>query len=99
MNAARRARELERASQMIPASWDWQKKSKNLASVLAECLFLPCLIRDANAPVPPSIRVNQGNLGLNKILMCRMIMELGAGNRSFHFRKTGETQQTASPNA
>jgi hypothetical protein len=41
MNAARRARELERASQMILASWDWQKKSKNLASVLAEYLFCP----------------------------------------------------------
>jgi len=26
--AARRARELERASQMIPTSWDWQKKTK-----------------------------------------------------------------------
>ena len=37
---------------MIPASWDWQKKSGILASLLAEFLFLPCPIRDANAPVP-----------------------------------------------
>jgi len=58
---------------LIQASWDWQKKAKNLASVLAECLFLPCLIRDANATVPPSIRVNQGNLWLNKMLLRKMI--------------------------
>ncbi|MCX6975697.1 MAG: hypothetical protein NTZ94_15690, partial [Verrucomicrobia bacterium] len=36
---------------MIPASWDWQKKSKNLVSLLAEYLFLPCHIRVANTPV------------------------------------------------
>jgi hypothetical protein len=35
---------------LLPASWDWQKKSKNLASLLAEFLFLPCPIRSANAP-------------------------------------------------
>jgi hypothetical protein len=29
-----------------------RKKSKNLASLLAEFLFLPCPIRAANAPVP-----------------------------------------------
>jgi hypothetical protein len=34
---------------MIPASWDWQKKSENLTSLLAEFLFLPCPIRTANA--------------------------------------------------
>jgi hypothetical protein len=34
-NAARRAREREQASQMIPASWDWQK-NENQASLLAE---------------------------------------------------------------
>jgi hypothetical protein len=37
---------------MIPASWDWQKNSKNLVSPLAEFLFLPCPIRAANACVP-----------------------------------------------
>jgi hypothetical protein len=36
---------------MIPTSWNWQKKSKILAILLAEFLFLPCPIRDANAPV------------------------------------------------
>jgi hypothetical protein len=41
----------QRWARMIPASWDWQKKSKNLASLLAEFLFLPCPIRAANAPV------------------------------------------------
>jgi hypothetical protein len=35
-----------------PASWDWQKNSKNLVSPLAEFLFLPCPIRAANAIVP-----------------------------------------------
>jgi hypothetical protein len=39
-------------ARMIPESWDWQKKSKNLESPLAEFLFLPCPIRPANAPVP-----------------------------------------------
>jgi len=34
---------------MIPASWDWQKKSKNLASPLAEFLLWFCPIRAANA--------------------------------------------------
>jgi hypothetical protein len=37
---------------IIPASWDWQKNSKNLVSLLAEFLFLPCPIRAANAIVP-----------------------------------------------
>jgi hypothetical protein len=37
---------------MIPASWNWQKKSKILAILLAEFLLLPCPIRDANAPMP-----------------------------------------------
>jgi hypothetical protein len=35
-----------------PVVWDWQKKSKNWASPLAEFLFLSCPIRAANAPVP-----------------------------------------------
>ena len=30
---------LLRWARKIPASWDWQKKSKNLASLLAEFLF------------------------------------------------------------
>jgi PIN domain nuclease of toxin-antitoxin system len=33
-------------------SWDWQIKTKNRASLLAEFLFLPCPIRAANALVP-----------------------------------------------
>jgi hypothetical protein len=36
-------------AQVIPASWDWQKKSKNRSSLLVEFLFLPCPIRIANA--------------------------------------------------
>ncbi len=52
-NAARRARERERASQMLPASWDWQKKIKNRSSLLAEFLFLPCPIRAANTSRAP----------------------------------------------
>ena len=39
-------------ARMIPASWDWQKKSKNLASPLAEFLLWFCPIRAANAAVP-----------------------------------------------
>jgi hypothetical protein len=38
-------------TRMIPASWDWQKKVKKGASLLAELLFSPCPIRAANAPV------------------------------------------------
>ena len=49
MIAARRARERKRVSQMIPASWDWQKKIKNRSSLFAEFLFLPCPIRATNA--------------------------------------------------
>ena len=54
---------------VITACWDWQKKSKNLTSLLAEFWLLPCPIRVANAPVPSSIGVNQCNLGLNKMLL------------------------------
>ncbi|MFM8983177.1 MAG: hypothetical protein ACKOLA_09785 [Spartobacteria bacterium] len=39
-------------TRMIPASWDWQKKSKNLASPLAEFSLWFCPIRAANAAVP-----------------------------------------------
>jgi hypothetical protein len=42
-------------AQVIPASWDWQKKSKNRSSLLVEFLFLPCPIRIANALVPMSL--------------------------------------------
>jgi hypothetical protein len=42
-------------AQVIPASWDWQKKSKNRLSLLVEFLFLPCPIRIANALVPMSL--------------------------------------------
>jgi hypothetical protein len=41
-NAARRAREREQASQMIPSSWDWQKKAKILQACLQSfCFTLP----------------------------------------------------------
>jgi hypothetical protein len=42
-------------AQVFPASWDWQKKSKNRSSLLVEFLFLPCPIRIANALVPMSL--------------------------------------------
>jgi hypothetical protein len=42
---------------VTPVRCDWQKKSKNLTSLLAEFLFFPCAIRAANAPVPSSIGV------------------------------------------
>jgi hypothetical protein len=54
---------------------------------------LPCLIRDANAPAPPSIRVNQGDLWLNKMLLCKMIRELRAGNISLHFAVGASSRQ------
>jgi hypothetical protein len=43
-NAARRERERERPSQMIPASWDWQKKAKIAQAGLKSFCFCsaPC---------------------------------------------------------
>jgi hypothetical protein len=38
-NTAQRAREREQASQMIPSSWDWQKKAKILQACLQSFSF------------------------------------------------------------
>jgi hypothetical protein len=56
---------------MIPESWDWQKKSKNLASPLAEFLFLPCPIRTANAPVLISSYPCSSEQSVVVIISCR----------------------------
>jgi hypothetical protein len=73
MNAARRASERERASQVI-GKLGLAEKIKNRASLLAEFSFLPCPIRVANSrraldftprsPCP---------LWLNKLLVGRII--------------------------
>jgi hypothetical protein len=62
-----------------PSKLGLAEKSKNPASLLAECLFLPCPICAANALVPPSIRVNQCNLWLNKMLSCSIIKIVSSG--------------------
>ena len=71
--AARLARKCNhgypRLERMIPASWDWQKKSKNRSSLLAQFLFLPCPIRTANTPLPSqSPPCSLCPLWLNKML-------------------------------
>jgi len=55
---------------VTPVRWDWQKKSKNLTSLLAEFLFLPCPIRVANAPEHPIICFNQFHLTSSLPLAC-----------------------------
>jgi hypothetical protein len=48
---------------MIPVVWDWQKRSKNRASLLAEFLFCPAPFAPRMLPSPFFfIRVNTGNL-------------------------------------
>ena len=56
-----------------PSKLGLVEKSEHRSSLLAEFLFLPCPIRDANAPVPASIRVYPCNRCLNKKLVGKRI--------------------------
>lgn len=85
---------------MIPVVWDWQKRSKNRASLLAE-FFLSCPIRAANAPVPIPflsvfIWVIRGYLKLS-LCLCGLVrgglrFQVSAG---FNLGGHGETEKRA----
>ena len=81
-----------RLERMIPASWDWQKKSKNRSSLLAQFLFLPCPIRTANTPLPSkSPPCSLCPLWLNKILWGNIIKTcyLGSFFPTVHKKRQG----------
>jgi hypothetical protein len=59
---------------MIPAIWDWQKKSKNPASLLAEFLFYPApFAQRMHSCQLLHIRVHPGNQWFYIILSCSIM--------------------------